>query len=217
MHSDDTTLTSPTLLKRTADWRDHDAWREFVARYQPYIRAWCREYRLDGEIAEDVCQLFWIEVADKLRSFRYDPGRRFRGWLRTLFHWRALNALQERSREGRVLRSLDDPSSVGLERSLLAADRRDEEGDEPGARWSPLVALAEEVQAAVREKVQPRSWQVFVHIDVDGWSTRETADALGLSYIATYKAHQRVVARLVEEGERRLARLNTPDTDPRLA
>ena len=36
MNSDDTTRTSPTLLRRTADWRDHDAWREFVARYEPY-------------------------------------------------------------------------------------------------------------------------------------------------------------------------------------
>ena len=81
MNSDDTTKTSPTLLRRTADWLDHAAWQEFVARYNPLIESWCREYCLDDDLAGDVSQLFWIELADKMRSFRYDPSRRFRGWL----------------------------------------------------------------------------------------------------------------------------------------
>ena len=54
MNSDDTTRTSPTLLRRTADWRDHAAWQELVARYDPLIRSWCREYRLDDDIAAAV-------------------------------------------------------------------------------------------------------------------------------------------------------------------
>jgi hypothetical protein len=83
LNSDDSTRTSPTLLRRTADWRDHDAWQVFVARYDPLIQSWCRECRLDNDIAGDVSQLFWIELADKMRSFRYDPSRRFRGWLRS--------------------------------------------------------------------------------------------------------------------------------------
>ena len=70
MNSDDSTRTSPTLLGRTADWRDAAAWQEFVARYDPLIRSWCREYRLDDELAGDVSQLFWIELADKMRSDR---------------------------------------------------------------------------------------------------------------------------------------------------
>ena len=76
MNSDDTTRTSPTLLRRTADWRDHAAWQEFVARYDPLIRSWCREYRLDDDLAEDVSQLFWIELADKMRlvSLRPEPA-----------------------------------------------------------------------------------------------------------------------------------------------
>jgi len=31
MNSDDTTRTSPTLLRRTADWQGHAAWQEFLA------------------------------------------------------------------------------------------------------------------------------------------------------------------------------------------
>jgi RNA polymerase sigma factor (sigma-70 family) len=214
MHSDDT-RTSPMLLGRAADWRDHIAWREFVARYDPLIRSWCREYRLDDDLAGDVSQLFWIELADKMRSFRYDPSRRFRGWLRRCFHWRAVDAIRERNREGLVVQSLDEPSRNNLEGSLLASERRDEEDDEPASRRLLLLDLAEQVQAAVREKVHAQSWQVFWCTSIDGLTIRETADALNMTYLAAHAARKRVVDRLAAEGDRRFAELMSSSTDPR--
>ena len=50
---------------------------------------------------------------------------------------------------------------------------------------------------------------------IDGWTTRETADALNMTYLAAHAAHKRVVDRLAEEGERRLAELMTSNTDTR--
>jgi RNA polymerase sigma factor (sigma-70 family) len=215
MNSDDTTRTSPTLLRRTADWRDHDAWREFVARYDPLIQSWCREHRLDDDLAGEVSQLFWIELADKMRSFRYDPSRRFRGWLRRCFHWRAVDAIRERSREERVVRSLDHPSCAKAESSLLICEQLAEEDDEPAHGRLLLLDLAEQVQAAVRAKVHAQSWQVFWHISIDGWSTRQTAGALKMSYLAANAAHKRVGDRLAEEGDRRLAELMNSTTETR--
>jgi RNA polymerase sigma-70 factor (ECF subfamily) len=207
MNSDDTTGTSPTLLRQVADWSDHAAWRAFVARYDPLIRSWCEEYHLDDALAEDVCQLFWIELADRIRSFRYDPSRRFRGWLRTCFHWRVLNAIRQRRRERSVVRSLDDPSYIDGAGSLLASEHSALEDDEPAAEQLLLLELAEQVQAAVRAKVQPRSWEVFWHVSIEGWTTRKTADALGMTYVAAHVTHKRVADRLAEEGARRLAEL----------
>jgi RNA polymerase sigma factor (sigma-70 family) len=215
MNSDDSTRTSPTLLGRTADWRDHAAWQEFVERYNPLIRSWCREYRLDDEMASDVSQLFWIELADKMRSFRYDPSRRFRGWLRKCFHWRAVDAIRERSREERAVCSVENLSCVDRERSLLASEHLDEDDDQSATRRSLLLDVAEQVQAAVREKVHAQSWEVFWHIAIDGWTTRETADALKMSYLAAHAAHKRVVDRLADEGDRRFAELLNPSTDMR--
>jgi RNA polymerase sigma factor (sigma-70 family) len=215
MNSDDSTRTSPTLLRRTADWRDHAAWQEFVERYNPLIRSWCREYRLDDEMASDVSQLFWIELADKMRSFRYDPSRRFRGWLRKCFHWRAVDAIRERSREERAVCSVENLSCVDLERSLLASERLDEDDDQSATRRLLLLDLAEQVQAVVREKVHAQSWEVFWHIAIDGWTTRETADALKMSYLAAHAAHKRVVDRLADEGDRRFAELLNPSNDMR--
>ncbi len=216
MKSDDT-RTSPTLLRRTADWHDHAAWREFVARYDPLIRSWCRAYRLDDDLAADVSQLFWIELADKMRSFHYDPSRRFRGWLRRCFHWRVVDAIRERSRQHLVVGSLADSARFEVQNSLLAAEPGDEEDDEPAPRRLFLLDLAEQVQAAVREKVHDQSWQVFWHIAVDGWTTRQTADALNMTYLAAHTAHKRVVDRLAREGDRRLAELMRSNTDQRPA
>ena len=135
-----------------------------------------------------------------MRSFRYDPSRRFRGWLRRCFHWRAVDAIRERNREELVVRSLDDPSCVDVEGSLFASEQLDEEDDEPAPRRLLLLDLAEQVQAAVREKVHAQSWQVFWHISIDGWTTRQTADALNMTYLAAHAAHKRVADRLAEEG-----------------
>jgi RNA polymerase sigma-70 factor (ECF subfamily) len=215
MNSDDTTRTSPTLLRRTADWRDHAAWKELVARYDPLIRSWCRDYHLDDDFAAEVVQRFWIELADKLRSFRYDPSRRFRGWLRRCFHWRVVDAIRERKREAHVVQSLDDPARGAVEGSLLASEHRGAEDDEPAARRLLLLDLAEQVHAAVRQKVHAQTWQAFWHIAIDGWTTRQTADALNMSYLAAHAAHKRVLDRLAEEGDRRRAELTGSVTNTR--
>jgi RNA polymerase sigma-70 factor (ECF subfamily) len=216
MNSDDATRTSPTLLRRIADWRDHAAWQEFVARYDPLIQSWCREYRLDDDFAAEVAQRFWIELAEKMCSFRYDPSRRFRGWLRRCFHWRVVDAIRERSREEQAVRSLDAPADGDGDGALLVSEQPGAEEDEPAPRRLLLLELSEQVQAAVRAQVQARTWQVFWHIAIDGWSTREAADALDMSYLAAHAAHKRVLDRLGAEGDRLLAVLvsSAPDTRP---
>jgi RNA polymerase sigma factor (sigma-70 family) len=208
MSSDDTRI-SPTLLSRTADWRDHAAWCEFVARNDSLIQSWCRDYQFDHDLAAEVSQLFWIELAEKMRSFRYDPGHRFRGWLRRCFHWRAVDAIRERRREELVVRSLDE-----FDKLPAAWERRAEE-EESTSRRLLLLDLAEQVQSAVREKVHAQSWQVFWHISIEGWTTREAADALNMTYVAAHAAHKRVVDRLAREGNRCFAEPMSSDNDKR--
>ena len=113
--------------------------------------------------------------------------------------------------------SLDDPSCVDVEGSLFASEPFDEEDDEPAPRQLLLLDLAEQVQAAVREKIHAQSWDVFWHISIDGWTTRETADALNMTYLAAHAAHKRVVDRLAAEGDRRLAKLINSISDTRPA
>jgi RNA polymerase sigma factor (sigma-70 family) len=99
----------------------------------------------------------------------------------------------------------------GVEFSI---DRANEEGipladegssDEPCSDDRPeFVRLAEEVQAAVRRKIDDQTWRTFWEIVVEGRSIRETAQAHGLTYAAAFAAQKRVRKRLQDEGERLL-------------
>ncbi len=119
MKRKDGDTTSPLLLKRVADWADHPAWCDFFSSYDPLIRSWCRGYGLDDGTLEDLCQQIWIELADRMRTYQYDPGRTFRGWLRQFCHSRAVDLLRKRGTES--VRFLDRSACRGT----LAGRRRD--------------------------------------------------------------------------------------------
>ena len=96
--------TNATLLERVRNWRDHPAWVEFFHRYDPVLRSWSRRSGFDDDASKELCQRIWIELADRVQRFHYDPSRRFRGWLREFWRCRALDFIEERNREGRRLR-----------------------------------------------------------------------------------------------------------------
>ena len=192
--------TNPTLLNRLGDWRDHEAWVDFVTRYDPVIRFSSRRYRLDAESTEELCQRVWIDLARRMRTYRYDPGKTFRGWLRRLCQSRAIDLL--RKKKANAVESLDDQPAGSLLEDASAAI----EVDESAASERPLLLrLAEEVQDGVRRRVEERTWQVFWRIAVLGQSVREASEAAGISYCAAFLAHKRVSRMLREQGRRLVA------------
>jgi RNA polymerase sigma factor (sigma-70 family) len=198
--------TSPTLLRRAVDWRDIPAWGELFDRYDPLLRGWCRVYLHDASGIDEVCQRVWIELADRLRSFRYDPARTFRGWLRDLCRFRAIDVLRERQREGRYLLPLDG--------RFDGASWPGEETIESDPHHDLMLREAALAQAAVRERVEPRTWETYWRIGVDGWTVSEAAATQGISYAAAFAAYKRVDRRLRDEGTRRLAALKKASAPP---
>jgi len=210
MISYDAGTTNPTLLNRLGDWRDHEAWVDFVTRYDPVIRFSCRRYRLGADTTEELCQQVWIDLARRMRSFRYDPGRTFRGWLRRLCQSRAIDLLRKKKADA-VLSLEDHPAELCLRDASAKID-----AEESTATERPLLLqLAEEVQDAVRRRVDDRTWQVFWNIAVEGQSVREASDAAGISYYAAFAAQKRVGRMLREEGQRLMAerRADEPKSD----
>jgi RNA polymerase sigma-70 factor (ECF subfamily) len=196
----DAGTTNPTLLNRLCDWRDHEAWVDFVTRYDPVIRAACGQYRLGAENIDELSQRIWIDLARRMRTFRYDPGKTFRGWLRRLCQSRAIDLLRKKSADP-VLSLEDQPV-----KSLLQEAPFEFGADEDAAEELPLLLnLAGEVQSAVRRRVGERTWQVFWNVAVLGQSVREAAVAAGISYYAAFAAQKRVRQMLREEGQRHLA------------
>ncbi len=205
----DAGTTNPALMNRLGDWRDHEAWLDFVTRYDPVIRSTSSRYRLNAETTEELCQRVWIDLARRMRSFRYDPGRTFRGWLRRLCQSRAIDLLRKRKAD--AVRALEVHAAASLLQD--AADSFDAE--EGAASDRPLLLrLAEEVQDGVRRRVEERTWQVFWRIAVLGQSVREASEAAGISYCAAFTAHKRVGRMLREEGQRLLAERGAePESD----
>jgi RNA polymerase sigma-70 factor (ECF subfamily) len=193
--------TSSDLLKRAANWEDRAAWSVFFKTYDPLIHLWCRGYNLDDATHRDLCQQIWLELAKRIRTYQYDPGKTFRGWLRQFCHSRALDLLRKRKAEPVCF--LDH---LAIEaRSPAVAAIGGEDGGELDSRCSRLLHQAELAQEAVKVRVDARSWQVFWRIGVEGRSLRDTADEVGMSYAAVFAAHKRVARMLRAEGERHIS------------
>jgi RNA polymerase sigma factor (sigma-70 family) len=205
----DAGTTNPTLLNRLCDWRDHEAWVDFVTRYDPVIRLSSRRYRLTADNADELCQRIWIDLARRMRTFRYDPGKTFRGWLRRLCQSRAIDLMRKKNADDVLF--LEDQAGESLVQEAPV-----EFDAEEGAAWQRplLLRLAEEVQDGVRRRVEERTWQVFWRIAVLGQSVREASEGVGISYCAAFTAHKRVGRMLREEGRRLLAeRGDEPESD----
>ena len=143
-----------------------------------------------------------------MRTFRYDPGKRFRGWLRRLCQSRAIDLLRKKHAD--AVLSLDDEPVE----SLLQEDPADIEAEEDAGSERPLLLhLADEVQNGVRRRVDERTWQVFWNVAVLGQSVREVSEAACVSYYAAFAAQKRVRQMLREEGQRLLAErwVNDPE------
>jgi RNA polymerase sigma-70 factor (ECF subfamily) len=194
--------TSPTLLSEVSDWQDHPAWVSFRERYDPLLRRWCCDYGLDEDSVDEVCQRIWIELADRMRPFHYDPNRTFRGWLRRLCESRVIDFL--RQRQAVHLLSLGDrDAEVGTDPRGASIDPGETDRTEGAADQFRLFLLdeAEKVQAAVRARVKPHTWDAFWLVAVCDWTVERTAKALGMTRIAVYAARERVSRMLRDEGK----------------
>ncbi len=81
------------------------------------MREWCRGYRLDNDSIEEICQRVWIELADRMKSFQYDPNRTFRGWLRRLCESRVVDFLRN-GRPAASSASIDTTSIPAITRAV---------------------------------------------------------------------------------------------------
>jgi RNA polymerase sigma-70 factor (ECF subfamily) len=197
LHVESGDTTDPLLLERLGDWSDQDAWREFVRRYEPVIRGHCASYRFPDDVMDDLCQGVWIELARRMKSYRYDPSLRFRSWLRKLCRWRAIEVYRKRVGGKTVAGGDIDPAF-----EAVAHEVDDDDSAEPETGRPELLAMAERVQEAVRRRVEDRTWRVFWSIAVENVSIPDAAAGHGLTYAAAFAAQQRVRRMLREEGRR---------------
>jgi RNA polymerase sigma factor (sigma-70 family) len=190
--------TDPMLVNRVRDWHDSEAWSRFVSQYDRHLHAVCARYGLQGDAADECCQQVWIQLAAAMQNFRYDPGRRFRGWLHLFFHSRIKDILKA-SRSDQSHRQIT--GDMGFEPS----DQYGDDGDPNDEAILAMLRRAADVQEAVRSRVTPDNWEVFRLVGIEGWNVSETATFLGRQYTTVYRSYKRLTQMIEQERHRQSA------------
>jgi RNA polymerase sigma-70 factor (ECF subfamily) len=187
--------TTSSLIDRLR-CRDAVAWRRLVTIYGPLVYRWCRLAGLGPEESADRGQEVFLAVARSIERFDAgQPGCTFRGWL-----WRITqNKIRDHLRRGsRHQRALGGTSFLGhLEQipdddSCSAADSCEVSPQEAASLYRRAIEL-------IRAEFEPRTWQAFWVVAVDGRSPAEAGQALGMSPVAVRKAKSRILQRLRQE------------------
>lgn len=183
--------TRATLLERLRDADDVMAWEEFFQVYAAPLYAYARHRGCDDATAEEMVQEVMLAVFEHRDVFRYNRERgRFRDWLGTVLRHKLA---AHRRRPGERVRA------SGADNVLREVAADEAPGDEV---WVAVFerALLAAILDVVRRESNPRTYQAFELVELEGLSGAEAARLTGLSRNAVYLARQRVLRRLEELG-----------------
>jgi RNA polymerase sigma factor (sigma-70 family) len=185
-------VTRVTLLGRLrAAPDDPAAWSEFVEWYGGKIYAWCRAWGLQEADAQDVTQEVFLNLSVRMHHFRYDPRGSFRAWLKTLTRHAWQDYLEKQRRLGR-----GSGSDSVMER-LAAVEAQDDLARRLAEAFDQ--ELLREAAARVRLRVEPRTWDAFHLLAIEGRSGAEVAQRLQMKVATVFVARSKVQRMLREE------------------
>jgi RNA polymerase sigma-70 factor (ECF subfamily) len=182
--------TRLSLLVRLTDARNHEAWAEFTAIYEPLILRLVARLGLQEFDARDVCQEVLTAVAKGIDQWRPDGrDQSFRRWLFRIARNRVIKFLvRERKR----------PRGSGGSDAQLALEQHQDGREsiselfEREYRQRVLLWAAEQIRGEFRES----TWEAFRLSYVEGRAIEDVARQLGMSAGNVYVSRSRIVARL---------------------
>jgi len=206
--ADDSLPTRASLLGRLRDLADSDSWRAFFETYWRLIYNVARKSGLSDPEAQDVVQETVIAVARKMPEFRYDPAKgSFKQWLLLITRRRIQDHLRRLYRSAPGSGGGPMELSGGVENMPgpeLAPDAQIDTAWEHEWRENLFHAAL----ARVRQRTNPKHYQVFDYCVLQNVPAREVARMLGLNAAQVYLAKHRTsatVKRTVKELEAELA------------
>jgi len=126
VNGDDDAEPIPALVARALDG-DAASWNRLVERYTPVALSVVRRFRLQGSDADDVVQIVWLRLVEKLGAIR-EPGA-LPGWIVTTTRRECLHVLKAR-RNVSTIELNDQAPAVGaagraLDSDLLGAEQHE--------------------------------------------------------------------------------------------
>jgi RNA polymerase sigma-70 factor, ECF subfamily len=185
---------------------DEEAFSELVRRYQRLMLRVARGYVRTDAIAEEVVQESWLAVVRGVE--RFEGRSSFKTWLLRIV---ANRAMTQGAKEARSVpfASLDDDDddepAVSPERFRPAGEPGAGAWSAPPEPWPEDRLLASETRAVISKAIDelPGLQRAVVSMrDVEGWSSEEVQQALGISAsnqrVLLHRGRQRVRAALAE-------------------
>jgi RNA polymerase sigma-70 factor, ECF subfamily len=184
---------SSTLLDQIRARRP-EAWQRLVDLYGPVVYRWCRQLGVARADAADAVQEVFAAVAVGASRFRRErPEHSFGAWLRTVTR----NKVCDYFRRRRGL--LDAEGGTAAQQQFLNLPESVEESLSLSVSLKPDSRFLHRVLEVVRAEFEPRTWDAFWRIAVDGQTPAEVAAAMNLNLPAVYQAKSRVLRRLRRE------------------
>jgi RNA polymerase sigma-70 factor, ECF subfamily len=184
---------SSTLLDRIRARRP-EAWQRLVDLYGPVVYRWCRQLGVASVDAADTVQEVFAAVAAAAEGFRREaPGQSFGAWLRTITRSKVCDYFRRR----RGL--LDAEGGTAAQQRMLNVPESGDESLSASARLTPDSRFVRRALEVVRAEFEPRTWEAFWRVAVEGQSPNDVATRMQLSTAAIYQAKSRVLRRLRRE------------------
>jgi RNA polymerase sigma-70 factor (ECF subfamily) len=136
----------------------------------------------------DKVQDVYCKLVDRLRTFEYDPSKRFRGWLKTLTN----RLMSDMKTLAPIPVPDDDPC-------LDQAEAREDLYERLAAEYD--LELLEMAKDHVRGRVLDRTWRAYLETAELGRKGAEVAVQLGMTVGAVYQARFNVITALRREIE----------------
>ncbi len=182
----DDSATPFFLLARARNWHDCEAWTKLERWARPRIVRECVASRLNSTEAEDMAQDVLYRMATSLKTFVYDSSKSFRAWLKTTTR-RLIYDRFSKQQAYFLTDHLNGPIELLVDPTSVVTSKGDETWE--ASRWHALIAWAE---AEVKRSNKQSSWNAFWLTEIEGMSTSEVAEKLGMSAGAVRAARFRV-------------------------
>jgi RNA polymerase sigma factor (sigma-70 family) len=157
---------------------------------------------LNESEAEEVVQETVINVAKNIGKLKYDPARgSFKGWLLTITRWRIADQFRKRRPswdETKPATGASTARTAAIDRLPQTASLSLEHAWEQEWRAS----LFQSALTAVKQRTEPRHYQVFDCYELQQWPAQKVAKELRVSLAQVYLIRHRVLAALKAEVKR---------------
>jgi RNA polymerase sigma-70 factor, ECF subfamily len=182
--------TPISLLERLRLCPDEASWQRLVQLYTPWIGDWLKRQGLATADVEDLAQEVMVVLIRELPRFNHDLRRgAFRRWLRTI----TLNQLRAFWRERKR-----QPTPAHLETVLAQLEDPESELSRGWDRDHNAHVVRRLLELLERD-FEPRTWQAFRLVVLEGHSSPEAARVLGMSPVAVRVAKSRILSRFRQE------------------